>query len=144
MACDLLIASEKANLGLPEVKLGIIPGYGGTERLCRTIPIGKARKMIYTGEIIGASEAMEIGLVESIVAADKLMDVAMDIARRIAVNAPIAVRGAKKSINMGRNLSIEQGMAVELGVVRRCFDTEDRREGIDAFINRRKPIFKNI
>ena len=100
--------------------------------------------MIYTGEIIGASEAMEIGLVESIVAADKLMDVAMDIARRIAVNAPIAVRGAKKSINMGRNLSIEQGMAVELGVVRRCFDTEDRREGIDAFINRRKPIFKNI
>lgn len=142
LACDLRIASEVAKLGLPEVKLGIIPGYGGTQRLCRTIPVGQAKKMIYTGAIIGAPEAREVGLVETVVAPDELMSVAWDIARKIAANAPMAVRGAKRSINTGRNLSIEQGMVVELGVARMCFGTEDRNEGVDAFINKRKPRFQ--
>ncbi len=144
LACDLRIASEKAKLGLPEVKLGIIPGYGGTQRLCRTIPVGQAKKMIYTGEIISASEARKIGLVEAVVAPDELMGVALDIARKIAATAPMAVRGAKKSMNTGCNLSIEQGMAIELSVARSCFGTNDREEGVDAFINKRIPIFKNI
>jgi len=142
LACDFRIASEKAKLGLPEVKLGIIPGYGGTQRLCRTISIGQAKKMIYTGAIIGAPEAREIGLVETVVAPDELMGVALAIAKKIAANAPIAVRGAKKSINTGRNLSIEQGMAIELCVARMCFGTDDRKEGVDAFINKRRPRFQ--
>lgn len=142
LACDLRIAFEEAKLGLPEVKLGIIPGYGGTQRLCRTIPIGQAKKMIYTGAVIGALEAREIGLLEIVVAHDELMNAAKVVAKKIAANAPMAVRGAKRFMNTGRNLSIEQGMAVELGVARMCFDTEDRKEGVDAFINKRKPRFQ--
>ncbi len=141
LACDLRIASENAKLGLPEVKLGIIPGYGGTQRLCRTVPVGQAKKMIYTGEIISASEAREIGLVEAVVSPDELMNTALDIARKIAANAPIAVSGTKQSINMGRNLSIEQGMDIELRIARMCFGTDDKKEGVDAFINKRRPRF---
>lgn len=143
LSCDIRIASEKAKFGLPEVTLGIIPGYGGTQRLCRTINVGKAKRMIYSGEIIDAAEAEKIGLVDCVVSPDALMSNALDLARKIAANAPIAVCGAKKAINEGRNLSLEQGLAVELGVARKCFSTEDKQEGVDAFINKRKPAFRN-
>jgi len=143
LSCDIRIASENAKMGLPEVTLGIIPGYSGTQRLCRTISIGKAKKMIFTAEFIDAAEAKQIGLVESVVAPEALMDAAMEIAKKIAAHGPVAVRGAKKAINVGRGLSIEQGMAIELGMARTVFSTEDKVEGVDAFINKRKPVFKN-
>lgn len=143
LACDIRVASEQAQMGLPEVTLGIIPGYGGTQRLCRTVSVGKAKQMIFTGEFIDAPEAKAIGLVESIVPPDLLMDEAMALATRIAGNGPIAVRGAKRAVNAGRNLSIEQGMAVELGVARMVFETRDKTEGVMAFIEKRKPKFSN-
>ncbi len=143
LACDLRIASEKAKFGFPEVTLGIIPGYGGTQRLCRTIPIGKAKKMIYLAEIIDAAEAEKIGLVDAVASPENLNEAALDMARKIAANAPIAVRGAKEAITKGRNVSIEQGLAVELLIQRQCFSSEDKKEGADAFINKRKPVFQN-
>lgn len=143
LSCDIRIASEKAKFGLPEVTLGIIPGYGGTQRLCRTINVGKAKKMIYSGEIIDAAEAEKIGLVDCVVTPDALMCRALEIAGKIAANAPIAVRGTKKAINEGRNLSLEQGLNIEVSVARNCFLTEDKKEGVDAFINKRKPVFRN-
>lgn len=143
LVCDIRIASEKAKFGLPEVTLGIIPGYGGTQRLSRTIGVGKARMMTYTGEIIGAGEALEIKLVEDVVEAESLMEAARGLARKIAANAPIAVKGAKKAINQGRNLSLEQGLAIELAEQIVCFSSEDKQEGVEAFINKRTPEFKN-
>ena len=143
LACDIRIASEKAKMGLPEVTLGIIPGYGGTQRLPRTINVSKAKKMIYMAEIINAAEAKEIGLVDSVVAPEALIDTAMEIAKKIAANAPIAVRAAKNAVNTGRNLTIEQGLAVELKNARMCFTTEDKTEGANAFIEKRKAVFKN-
>jgi enoyl-CoA hydratase len=144
LACDIRIASEKAKIGLPEVTLGLIPGYGGTQRLCRTISIGQAKKMIFTAEIIDAVEAKQIGCVDCVVAPESLMDAAMDMAKKIAANGPVAVRGAKEAINKGRDFSMEQGLAVELSVQTMCFCSEDKIEGVDAFINKRKPIFKNM
>lgn len=143
LACDIRIASEKAKMALPEVTLGIIPGYGGTQRLSRTIGVGKAKKMIFTAEPMDAAEAQACGLVELVVPAESLVETALEMARKIAANGPVAVRNAKKAVNIGRNLSIEQGMAVELDLAKACFFTEDKAEGVDAFINKRKAQFKN-
>ena len=144
LACDIRIASEKAKMGLPELTLGIIPGYGGTQRLSRTIGMGKAKKMIFSAEPVDAAEALACGLVEIVAPVDGLLAAAMDLAKKIAAVAPIAARNAKKAINSGRNLSIEQGLAIELALAKECFRTEDKVEGVDAFVNKRKAQFKNI
>lgn len=143
LSCDIRIASENARLGLPEVTLGIIPGYGGTQRLCRTINVGEAKKMVYTGEMIKADHALAIGLVQEVLPLSELMPRAKAIAGKIAQNGPIAVRGAKQAINCERNFSIQQGMDVELAVAREVFGSEDKNEGVGAFIEKRKAIFNN-
>jgi enoyl-CoA hydratase len=143
LSCDIRIASSNAKMGLPEVTLGIVPGYGGTQRLCRTISAGNAKRMIYTGEAITAEKAYEIGLIQEIVAEHELLDYTLKIAHKIANNGPIAVRGAKRAINSERNLTIQYGINVELEVVKEVFSSKDKIEGVDAFINKRKAIFNN-
>jgi enoyl-CoA hydratase len=143
LSCDIRIASENAKMGLPEVSLGIIPGYGGSQRLPRTINIGDAKKMIYTAETISADRALEIGLIQEVLPPAELMDRALEIARKIASNGPIAVRGVKRAINSERNFTIQQGLTVELSVAREVFSSEDKTEGIDAFIDKRKAVFKD-
>jgi enoyl-CoA hydratase len=143
LSCDIRLASETARLGLPEVSLGIIPGYGGTQRLSRTINPGDAKKLVYTADMIKADRALQLGLVQEVLPLDKLMERAYELAKKIASNAPIGVRGAKRAINDERNVTIERGLAVELSVTRQTFDSEDKKEGVDAFINKRKAEFKN-
>jgi enoyl-CoA hydratase/carnithine racemase len=143
LSCDIRLIAEKARVGLPEVSLGIIPGYGGTQRLCRTINPGDAKKLIYTADMIKADKALQLGLVQEVLPLAELMDRAYELAKKIATNAPIAVKGAKRAINDERNLSITRGLDVELSVVREAFSSEDKKEGIDAFINKRSATFKN-
>ena len=143
LACDIRIASENAKMGLPEVTLGIIPGYGGTQRLSRSIGAGQAKKMVYTGEMINAEKALAIGLVQNVVKREELIDYVRGVAEKIAANAPIAVRCAKRAINDERLLSISHGIAVELEGAAMVFASEDRTIGIDAFINKERPTFCN-
>ncbi|MDR2089882.1 MAG: enoyl-CoA hydratase/isomerase family protein [Clostridiales Family XIII bacterium] len=143
LSCDIRIASENARMGLPEVSLGIIPGYGGTQRLSRTINPGDAKRMIYTAEMIKADKALQLGLVQEVLPLASLMDKAFEIAKKICANAPIAVRGTKRAVNSERNMTIAQGLAEELAVTRQVFGSEDKKEGVDAFINKRKADFKN-
>lgn len=143
MACDIRIASSRARTGLPEVCLGIIPAYGGSQRICRTIGIGKAKRLLYTGEMIDAAEAERIGLFDAVVEPEELMPKAMEMARKIAANAPVAVRAVKRSVNVGRELALEHGLAVELQASRTCYDSEDRAEGMAAFLEKRTAVFRN-
>ncbi|MEL7647746.1 MAG: enoyl-CoA hydratase-related protein [Sedimentibacter sp.] len=143
LSCDIRIASVNANMGLPEVTLGIIPGYGGTQRLCRTVSVGHAKKMIYTGESITAKTAFEIGLIQEVLPQNELIDRAFYMARKISCNGPIAVRGAKRAINAERNMTIQQGIDTELQIVKEVHSSSDKFEGVDAFINKRKAVFKN-
>ncbi|MDR1832368.1 MAG: enoyl-CoA hydratase/isomerase family protein [Fusobacteriaceae bacterium] len=141
LGCDIRLASEKAKLGLPEAKLGIIPGYGGTARLCRAVGIGQAKKMMYTGSHITADEAFAIGLVQEVLPSEKLLSRAMEIAHAIAENAPIAVRAIKRIVNICRNKSVEESLAAELYAARDCYASADSGIGIDAFINKEIPKF---
>ncbi|NLW77835.1 MAG: hypothetical protein GXY32_00270 [Ruminococcaceae bacterium] len=143
LVCDIRLASEKARMGLPEVSLGIVPGYGGTQRLAQSIPVGEAKKMIYSAEHVKADRAYQIGLVQGVYAPEALMDEAMALAKKIAANAPLGVQHAKRAVGYVRNLTIEQGMAAELEATYQTFITEDKVEGVDAFINKRTPDFKN-
>jgi enoyl-CoA hydratase len=143
LSCDIRLISENGKLGLPEVSLGIIPGYGGTQRLIRSVNPGDAKMLIYTAGIIDANKALRLGLVQEVLPQEKLMERALELAKKIASNAPIAVRGAKKAVNNEGNMFIDKGLAVELAVTRSVFSSEDKKEGVDAFINKRKPDFKN-
>ena len=143
MACDIRLASDNAKMGLPEVSLGIIPGYGGTQRLCRTINVGDAKKLIYTAGKVNAEQALRLGLVQEVYPQAELMDKAMELAKKIASNGPVAVRTAKRCVNCERNFSIQQGLKVELMGAREVFSTEDHLEGVNAFIEKRKAEFKN-
>lgn len=143
LACDIRLCSENARMGLPEVGLGIIPGYGGTQRLAQTVPVGEAKKMIYTAEHIKPDKALAIGLVQEVTTLEALLPRAKELAQKIAGNAPMAVRAAKYSVNFVRNFTLEQGMAVELAASKACFMSEDKVEGVDAFINKRQAEFKN-
>ena len=141
MACDFRIASEKAKFGLPEVKLGMIPGFGGTQRLPRLVGTGMAKMMIFTGEPINAQEALRIGLVQKVVAPENLMAEAKNIAATISSRSATAVRLAKAAINNGIETDIRTGMEVEAYIFSDVFATEDRMEGIAAFIEKRQPAF---
>lgn len=143
MACDLRIASEKAKVGLPEVKLGIIPGYGGTCRLPRLIGLGQAKKMIFTGEHISAQAALALGLVEEVTSPDNLLERATELAKQISANAPIAVKKAKELLNYGRGLTVEESLLAELKSAKECYASKDSARGIEAFIEKREPLFLN-
>lgn len=143
MACDIRIASDKAKFGQPEVNLGIIPGYGGTQRLPRLVGKGAAKYLIFTGEIISAEEAFRIGLVDKVVAAGELMDTVVSVAKTIMSKGLIAVKMAKHAINNGLNMDLKSGIAYEAEAYTTTFGTEDRIEGMSAFLEKRQANFKN-
>ncbi|MDO4594696.1 MAG: enoyl-CoA hydratase-related protein [Tissierellia bacterium] len=142
-SCDIRIASDKALFGQPEVGLGITPGFGGTQRLQRLIGPGFAKYLIYTAENIKAQKAYEIGLVQEVVEAEKLDERVKEIAIKIANNAPKAVRFAKEAINTGAQSDIATAMRTEENLFALCFSTEDQKNGMDAFLNKKKAEFKN-
>ncbi|MEK6986168.1 MAG: enoyl-CoA hydratase-related protein [Candidatus Thermoplasmatota archaeon] len=141
LAGDLLYASEKAQLGLPEVGLGIHPGFGGTQRLPRRIGIGKAKEIVYAGKTIGAKEALAIGLVDGVVAPEALMEHCLTVARSIASKSPLAVAGAKSSIDHGIETGLAAGLRIEQESVALLFATQDKNEGMDSFLQKRAPRF---
>lgn len=142
MSCDMRLASEKAKLGQPEVGLGITPGYSGTQRMGRIVGKAKACELILTGGQISAAEALAIGLVNRVVAPEALMDEAMALAEKIASNAPLAVRYANRAIKEGLESSMEDGIRLENELFAKCFATEDQKEGMAAFLEKRKAEFK--
>lgn len=141
LSCDIRIASDKAKFGQPEVNLGLIPGFGGTQRLPRLVGSGKAKELIYTGNTIGAEEACKIGLVNAVYSNDELLAKSLEMAKTIAKKSPIAVSLCKKAMNMGTNMSIAKGIDLEADLFAEGFSSEDRREGIEAFIQKRKANF---
>lgn len=143
MACDIRLASEKAKFGQPEVGLGIIPGFGGTQRLPRLVGKGMAKYLIYSADVIPADEAMRIGLVEKVVAPDDLMKKAEELAEKIASKAPIAVGVAKTAINNGTDTDMKSASRLEIESEAVCFATKDKAEGMTAFVEKRPPEFKN-
>lgn len=142
MACDYIIASEEAELGQPEINLGIIPGWGGTQRLPRRIGLSKALELIITGERIKAEEAARIGLVDKVVPQEKLEDAVAELANKIMNKSPIIVKIAKQSIRRAVNTSLEEGMFYEARSFVSCLTTEDANEGLTAFREKRQPQFK--
>jgi enoyl-CoA hydratase len=140
LSCDIRIAGEGANFGQPEIKLGLVPGFGGTQRLVRLVGIGQAKELILTGNIISAREAESIGLVNSVVKNEELMRKAEETARVLSEKSPLALRIAKKLIN--ENQKLKQGLAEEISSFAGCFETEDHTEGIKAFLEKRNPMFK--
>src|SRR6201991_955339 len=142
LACDIRIASENASFGQPEIKLGIIPGGGGTQRLTRLVGEGKAMEMILTGEFIDAKTALSIGLVNHVVPLDQLQTKTMEIANRIADKSPIALQLAKESVKIAWRSNLDEGLRREVDLFALCFSTEDKDEGVSAFLEKRKPAFK--
>jgi len=138
MSCDIRIAANTAKMGQPEVTIGIPPGWGGTQRLMRIVGIAKAKEMVYTGKMIKAEEAKEIGLVNQVVELSTLMDETMKMAKTIASNSAIAVRMSKAAINKGRNADLDTGLGIELLAWRNCFTHSDREERMTAFVNKSK------
>ena len=142
LACDFIYASSKAKFGQPEVGLGIIPGFGGTQRLPRRVSPGIARELIYTGRIIGADEALRIGLVNRVCEVDNLIDEARAVAQEIATKGPIAVAAAKRVINAGLDLALADGNQLEVSAFSGGIGSADQREGMTAFLEKRAPDFK--
>ena len=143
MACDIRIASAKARFGQPEVGLGIIPGFSGTYRLPKLVGQGIAKELIYTGKMIGADEALRIGLVNSVVQPEELAGAVDALVTSILKNAPIAVSYAKACINENYDLDVDESIALENQYFSKCFATDDQKEGMDAFLNKRPAVFKN-
>ncbi len=137
MSCDIRICSENAMFGQPEVGLGITPGFGGTQRLARTVGVGMAKQLIYTARNIKADEAYRIGLVNAVYPQEELMAAAEKMASQIAVNAPIAVRACKKAINDGLQTDIDAALVIEEKLFGSCFETEDQREGMANFLRKK-------
>ena len=138
MSCDIRIASDNARMGQPEVTIGIPPGWGGTQRLMRIVGIAKAKELVYTGKMIKAAEAKEIGLVNNVVPLESLMEEVMSMAKTIASNATLAVRMSKTAINKGRNADLDTGLGVELLAWRNCFSDPDREQRMVDFVNKSK------
>ncbi len=141
MSCDFRLASEKAKFGQPEVNLGIIPGYGGTQRLPRLVGQGKASQLIFTGEIIRADEAHRIGLVDEVYPPEELMDKAIEMAKLIASKAPLAIAAAKECINRGLDVPLTAGCDLEKANFAQLCGTGDKNEGMEAFLEKRKAAF---
>ncbi|MBP7766724.1 MAG: enoyl-CoA hydratase/isomerase family protein [Syntrophaceae bacterium] len=141
MACDIRIASEKAVFGQPEILIGILPGWGGTQRLPRLVGMGIAKEMILAGGQINARRAYEIGLVNKVVPPDELLGEAEKMAKKFALLPGFALKMAKNAMNYGFDTSIDNGVKIELGAVAECFSTQDQKEGMKAFLEKRKPNF---
>ena len=143
MSCDIILASEKARFGQPEVGLGITPGFSGTQRLPRRVGVAKAKELIFSGRMVKADEAERIGLVNAVYAPEALLDGAMEMARSFAKNAPIAVKYAKACIDRGMQTDIDSGIACENELFAMCFATADQKEGMGAFLEKRTAEFQN-
>jgi enoyl-CoA hydratase/carnithine racemase len=142
MSCDLRIASETSRMGQTEINIGLIPGWGGTQRLTRLVGPGKAKEMVFTGKLVDAKTAEQLGIVNMVVPADKLRETARQLALELAAKAPVAIKVAKALINKGAEISLDAALALEregFGVVA---STEDLQEGVAAFTEKRKPAFK--
>jgi enoyl-CoA hydratase len=142
LACDIRVAAEHAKLGVPEVNLGIMPGAGGTQRLPRSIGPGWANYLLFTGEAIPAKKALEIGLVQEVVSFDSLREAALTIAEKINSKGPLAVRAAKRASSRGLQQPLESGLDIENEIFAELCATEDKKEGIAAFLEKRKPQFR--
>jgi enoyl-CoA hydratase len=142
MACDIRIASEQVRLGQPEVSLGLIPGAGGTQALPRLVPLGQAKKLLFTGERIDAAEALRIGLVDEVVPKGAALERALELAAAIARNAPLAVTAAKRAVTLGTQMSLLDGNRVEATLFSSLAETGDLEEGVRAFFEKRTPNFK--
>ncbi|ERM91733.1 crotonase [Caldanaerobacter subterraneus subsp. yonseiensis KB-1] len=142
LACDIRIASRNAKFGQPEVGLGIIPGFGGTQRLPRIVGVSKAKELIYTGDMIDAEEALRIGLISKVVEQDKLLEEAYGIAKKIMSKGLVAVSLAKEAINKSLEVDIDSGMEYEANAFAMCFGTQDQKEGMVAFLEKRAPKFE--
>ena len=138
MACDIRISSETAVFGQPETGLGITPGFGGTQRLARLVGPGMAKQLIYSAKNIKADEALRIGLVNAVYPIDELLPAAEKLAETIARNAPIAVRACKEAIDRGLELPMDEAIALEERLFGGCFETEDQKEGMTAFLEKRR------
>ena len=142
LACDFRIADESAQLGSPEINLGIIPGWGGTQRLSRIIGLSKAKEFVFLGDRVPADEALGLGLVHKVVPVDKLMEEAEVLAQRLAAGPPVALKVAKRAMNFGTQLPLEEGLRIEAQSFGTLASTEDIVEGISAFFEKRKPEFR--
>ncbi|MEM3397937.1 MAG: enoyl-CoA hydratase/isomerase family protein [Nitrososphaerota archaeon] len=142
LACDFRIASEHAELGSPEINLGIIPGWGGTQKLVRIIGLRNAKRLVMLGERLKAEEALQIGLVDKVVPFEKLRDEAMNLAQRLSEGPPIALKYAKYALNFGSQVPLEVGLRLESALMALLFSTNDVKRGIEAFMSRSKPEFK--
>lgn len=141
MGCDIIIASERAKFGQPEINIGIIPGGGATQRLPRLIGVCRAKELIFTGDIITAEEAFKLGLINRVVPEDQLMETAKEIARKIAVKSSAALKLAKQAINHGMQTNLETGLKYEYELYSLSLSLEDKAEGVNAFIEKRAPKF---
>lgn len=142
LACDMRIAAENARFGQPEVNLGVIPGFGGTQRLSRLIGKGRACELLYTGDIIGAEEAYRIGLVNKVVPMAQLMETCRDIAKKITAKGPIAIRLCKETVNNGLEMDLDRANRYEAVQFGQCFASEDQKEGMLAFLEKRAANFQ--
>jgi enoyl-CoA hydratase/carnithine racemase len=142
LACDIRVAVETARFGLPQIREGLMPSAGGTQRLARLVGRSRALEMVLTGEPIDASEALRIGLVHRVVTSSKLMDAALGLAQDMASKSPLAISYVKEALYNGMDLSLDQGMRMELDLYLLLFSTQDRVEGIEAFKEKRKPRFE--
>lgn len=141
MACDIVLAAPKAVFGQPEVKLGVIPGFGGTQRLVRRVGSMRARELMYTGRNVKAEEAVRIGLALEVVTEGTVLDAALAMARSIAAQGPVAVRFCKRAV-LDSDTALRAGLALERNLFGLCFATQDQREGMGAFLEKRAPAFK--
>ncbi len=142
MACDFIYASENAGFGQPEIKLGLIPGYGGTQRLPRIIGVARAKELLFTGNMINAQEALRLGIINAVVAPEALMDKVMGVARDMAAKGKVALRAIKQTVNFGLNADLATGLRIETEAFAVTFASQDAKEGTAAFIEKRKPEFK--
>lgn len=142
MACDIRIAAEDAVFGQPEVTLGLVPGAGGTQNLPRLVPLGTAKKLLFTGDRISAAEALRIGLVDEVVPTPSVVDHALALAQRIAKNAPLAVSAAKRAVNLGIELNLSEALRLEARFLGELFRSQDVKEGVAAFVEKRPPNFQ--
>ena len=142
LACDLILASNKAKFGQPEVNLGVIPGFGGSQRLPRRVGLGAAGRLIYTGDIIGADEALRLSLADEVVAPEELLPRAKSYIEKIATKGPVAIAAAKEAMRRGAAMSLGDALSLESQHFSWLFATEDQKEGMKAFVEKRTPNFK--
>ncbi len=141
LACDILVAAESAKLGLPEATLAVVPGFGGTQRLPRRVGPGKAKQLLFTGAMVDATEAKQIGLVDEVVADDQLMETARNLLAKASRNGPLAVQACKRLVNDGLDMDLDDAIDMEAREFGSIFGTQDQTEGMAAFLEKRKPTF---